>query len=313
MIEATKTTIDWLRVRVQAEPRDILQSMRPMFGRWGESLRFGDSARGLFGFKHALPIQIADSTVVGRMDFGGDSQRGWVRVDLPGRGCQWVNDWDAVEEVEALPSAEPRRVDIALTTWNGEITHEMVKRAHQDGGFTTRGRPPNMQEIVNSDKHRGRTIYIGSRDGDKFVRAYEKGYELASRLPVSKDYREGIQEIDGHRIEDIYRVELELKAEGTELPWDVIQRRDQYFAGAYPFLAQILPDVEPDILQRRPERQPQTDLRAALENVRIQFGATLFTALHAYHGDIGAVWDRIVGDKHNKALLEAGVLLVDHD
>ncbi len=313
MTQATKTTIDWLRVRVQAEPRDILQAMRPMFGPWGQYLRFGDNARGLFGFKHALPIQIADSTVVGRMDFGGDSQRGWVRVDLPGKGCQWVKDWDAVEEVEALPCAEPRRVDIALTTWNGEITHEMVKQAHQEGGFTTRGRPPNMQEIVNSDKHRGRTIYIGRRDGDKFVRAYEKGYELASRMPVSQEYREGIREIDGHRIEDIYRVELELKAEGTELPWDVIQRRDQYFAGAYPFLGQILPDVEPDILQRRPERQPQTDLRAALENVRIQFGATLFTALHAYHGDIGAVWDRIVGNKHNKALLEAGVLLVDHD
>ena len=34
--QATKTTIDWLRVRVKAEPRDILQAMRPMFGRWGQ-------------------------------------------------------------------------------------------------------------------------------------------------------------------------------------------------------------------------------------------------------------------------------------
>ena len=37
------------------------------------------------------------------------------------------------------------------------------------------------------------------------------------------------------------------------------------------------------------------------------------TALHAYHGDITAVWEKILGDHHNHALLEAGVLLVDHE
>jgi hypothetical protein len=55
------------------------------------------------------------------------------------------------------------------------------------------------------------------------------------------------------------------------------------------------------------------DLAAALENCRIQYGATLFTALHAYHGDMGAVWEKILGQCHNQSLLEAGVLLVDHE
>jgi hypothetical protein len=63
---------------------------------------------------------------------------------------------------------------------------------------------------------------------------------------------------------------------------------------------------------RRPERAPQIDLATALENCRVQFGPTLFTALMAYHGDIGAVWDKVVGRTHNQNLLEAGVLLVDH-
>ena len=93
----------------------------------------------------------------------------------------------------------------------------------------------------------------------------------------------------------------------------MIERRDQYFAGSYPFLADLLPGVESDILQRRPERAPQTDLAIALENCRIQYGATLFTALHAYHGDMGAVWEKIIGKAHNTNLVEAGVLMVDHD
>ena len=66
-------------------------------------------------------------------------------------------------------------------------------------------------------------------------------------------------------------------------------------------------------LIRRPEREAQADLALALENVRIQYGSSLYTALMAYGGDIFAVWEKIVGDKHNQQLIEAGVLLVDHE
>jgi hypothetical protein len=34
--------------------------------------------------------------------------------------------------------------------------------------------------------------------------------------------------------------------------------------------------------------------------------------LTAHGGDISAVWEKIVGTKHNQKLVEAGVLLVDH-
>jgi hypothetical protein len=47
--------------------------------------------------------------------------------------------------------------------------------------------------------------------------------------------------------------------------------------------------------------------------MKIQYGNSLYTALHAYAGDISAVWSKIVGYKHNQALLEAGVLLVEHE
>lgn len=305
----TKTTVDWLRFRTQGDPGEALQAVRALYGTLGQDLHYGEHQRGALGFQRAMPLLLADM-VVGRVDYGGESQRGWLRVDLPGRGCSFVQDWDAIEACEALPSAEPSRLDLALTTWQGEVSHEVVAAAHAAGKFTTAGRPPNLQEITNSDAHRGRTLYVGARkESPKFLRCYEKGYELASKMPGCGT----VTHIDGFPVEDIYRVELELKNKGMPIPWEAIERRDQYFAGAYPFCAEILPGVEADILQRRPEKGPQRDLHAALAQVRHQFGKTLFTALTAYHGDIGAVWEKVCGQEHNRHLLEAGVLLVDHD
>jgi DNA relaxase NicK len=248
--------------------------------------------------------------VVGRMDYGGESQKGWVRVDIPGKGCEWM-DFADVSPLEELPSSQIRRLDVALTTWDGEVGHDQVVKAHQEGRVITRGRPPSLTQITSSDERAGRTCYIGQRErSDKFARCYEKGFEMlakAGRLPGLCTH------IDGHRIEDIYRCEIELKANNTDIPWEVIERRDQYFAGSYPFFGDVLPGVESDILLRRPERAIQADLAAALENCRIQFGPTLYTALMAYGGDFMAVWDKVVGKTHSQALIEAGVLLVAHE
>lgn len=301
-----KTTVDWFRARVQAEPRDALQALRPMFGTMGGHLSLKALPRGILGFRQAAAVHIGDMPL-GRMDYGGESQRGWVRLDLTGKGCEWVQDWEALGSVEELPSAEIRRLDLALTTWDGEVTHERVVAAHTGGRFVTSGRPPAMRQIVSTDPRAGRTCEVGARKAsDKFLRAYEKGFELASKYPME------VTHIDGKRVEDIYRVEVEFKAENRPIPWETVERRDQYFAGAYPFCADVLPGVKPDILLRRPERAPQADLQAALANCRTQYGAVLYTALHAFEGDMTAVWDRVVGDHHSDSLLEAGVLLVQH-
>lgn len=305
-----KTTVDWLRFRVKEEPRAILEALRPAYGHMGEHLNIKSLEHGILGFKQACTINVADMPM-GRMDFGGQSQRDWVRVDITGKGCEWLQDWDEVQRVEELESAQLRRLDIALTTWEGQVNHDMVVAAHKAGRFATGGRPPVLQQVTSSDPIAGRTCYIGKRDADKFMRCYEKGFELArkysSRLPGA------VTHIDNKVVADIYRCEVEFKAATTDIPWEVIERRDQYFAGAYPFCADVLPGVEADILMRRPQREPQIDLMAALDNCRIQFGPTLYTALMAYHGDMTAVWDKVIGNQHNQTLVEAGVLLVEHD
>jgi DNA relaxase NicK len=302
-----KTTIDWLRFRTQSGPKQTLEALRPVFGTLGQSIRLQGLPRGILGFQQACQIVVGDMPI-GRMDYGGESQNGWVRVDIPGKGCQWMETGE-IDAIEQLEKAEIRRLDIALTTWHGEVGHDQVVQAHTEGRFTIR-RPPNLQQILNSDG--GRTCNIGQREkSDKFMRCYEKGFEMVSKMGGNLPGK--VTHIEGSRVEDIYRCEVELKAVTTDIPWEVIERRDQYFAGAYPFCADVLPNVEADILKRRPERDAQTSLAAALENCRVQFGPTLFTALHAYQGDMTAVWEKIIGDHHSQALLETGVLLVDHD
>lgn len=303
-----KTHIDWLRFRTQSGPRDVFEALKPLFPDHAKFFNLKHQSHGLLGFEQAALI-CADDFVIGRMDYGGESQKGWVRVDIPGKGCQWMQP-EQIGSVEDLESSQIRRLDIALTTWAGEVGHDQVVEAHKTGGFTTSGRPPNLQQILNTDG--GRTCNIGKREkSDKFMRCYEKGFEMLSKLGGRLPGK--VTHIEGSRIEDIYRCEVELKAVSRDIPWEVVERRDQYFAGAYPFCADVLPNVEADILKRRPEREAQTCLAAALENCRVQFGPTLFTALHAYSGDMTAIWDKIVGDGHSQTLLDAGVLMVDHD
>lgn len=310
MSAAQKTTVDWLRFRTQADVLPGLEALRGLFGDLGPSLQLKHLGRGKDGFQQGAAVLLADM-VIGRVDFGGDSQRGWVRWNITGLGCQWVRDWDALDAVEALSASELRRGDLALTTWQGEVSHARVEQAHDAGRFNCGGRPPNMRRILNSDPRAGSTCEVGSRkEAPKFFRGYEKGLELLTKLP--KAMADTCTHIDGFPVQDIYRSEVEFKAVAEPLPWALIDKRDQFFAGAYPFCGDILPGVVADILQRRPERGPQTDLRAALGHVREMWGTTLFTALLASHGDIGAVWDQIVGKQHNKGLVEAGVLMVDH-
>lgn len=304
-----RTTVDWWAFRSQGEPLDVLAGLRAAVGTLGEHLRLAPRDRGWQGYEQSADLLLADMSL-GLMAYGGHAQRGWVHTSLTGKACAWIDDWDRAQEaIEALPAYDARRIDLALTTKDGSVTHESVLAAYRDGAFCTGGRPPTCRQIIGEDPKDGRTIYVGNRERDKLFRGYEKGWEMV-RPFTSKGLI--VTEVDGAPVADVYRCELELKAKTAPLPADLIERRDQYFAGAYPYLQAVL-QVAPEILVMRRERQPQRDLAAALANIRHQYGSTLYTALVAHQGDIGAVWAKVVGREHNEHLLRAGVLLVDHD
>ncbi len=301
------TKVDWLGYRSKSTIPASLAGLKAVFGPLGSVVTTRLRKKGLNGFEQAADICL-DGMQVGLMQYGGEFQKGWVHVGITGRGCEWVTDWDEADDaLSKLENFQPRRVDIALDTFKREVTHETVVAAFRSGQFTTSGKPPSMSCILPEDPYEGRTAYIGARTSEKFLRAYEKGYEIAKGFPSMT-----LTEINGVPIGDIYRLELELKAKKSPLPEDLIEKRDQYFSGAYPYLQAVL-KAEPEVWSRRRERGPQMDLEAALANIKHQYGTVLFTAAMAFQGNISAVWDQIVGSRPNEGLVSKGVLLVEHE
>lgn len=313
MAENRATTLDWWAFRSRSSVPETRSAIEQAWARargLKGGLTFVPRGGGWQGYESSDVICFGEMPV-GLLAYGGAQQRGWCYASFTGKGLHWMGDYDqAADFLQHLTGYSLRRVDIALTTKDGSLTHDRVLAAHRSGGFSLGGRPPSLRQILPDDPRDGRTIYIGSRERDKFVRAYEKGWEMLGAMPIG--LRDSCTIIDGVSPEKIYRIELELKPKTCDLPRDLIGQRDQYFAGAYPYLQEVL-GIEPELLQIKPEKLPQIDLASALANLRYQWGSTLFTALTAHHGDLTTLWPKICGEHHNQRLVEAGVLLVDHE
>lgn len=339
-----KTNIDWFAFRSKDTPDVFLNALQPAFDPKHE-LSLTPRKTGWRSFERAFDVWLTDTRTgdpdacikVGMMMTGGEAVRGWSMASLTGDGCSWVRDWGKAMDVctEELTGFELKRVDVALDRYDGSHWED-VDAAWKVGGFSPPGggKAPKAKPIDSRRPEDGRTYYVGSRDGAKFYRGYEKGMQLLgpqlaaaeARDPESFDMvdhlfklatridRDGEEpQLVAYSLRDWWRDEVEFKPVNQPLPLDLVENRDQYFAGAYPYLAGVLPTVEGEALIQRREKMPQLELAKALEHIKKQFGTTLFTALAAHHGDICAVWDKVVGKKHNRALVEAGVLLVEHE
>lgn len=307
------TSIDWCSFRTKSHPADVMDALSGVF-QTPQYSRFAATGKGWFGFEQRRDCSYLHK-LVGNVCFGGDSVKGWCQVNLTGECMDHIHG-DVAETLTQLVEdldGQFKRVDIALTTSDGSIGLETVRKAWETGGFTTRGRRPDKEERVSSRRTDGQTIYIGKREQPKFVRAYEKGYQLAKEFSLQlKAHGMGPIQVEGMRIEgapveDIFRVEVELKPDPRLFPADIMVNRDTYFAGAYPYLAQLVA-AKPDTFRLTAQRKAINQLDSALLEMRRQWGDVLFTALMVHEGDITAVWDKIVGAKHSAAMLAGGVL-----
>lgn len=324
-----KTSVDWWAWRSRGGLEAHQKALQATFSDAPAPAMLKPRKGGYMGYEASAQILVGDLDV-GLIAWGGENQKGWTYTSISGVGCSWVSDWDRAQDAAAdCGEYEPRRVDIALDTFDGSSSFDKTLEAYRAGGFTTSGRPPKCEPMKPERSEDSAIIRIGNRASNKYLRGYEKGKQQmgpAIAAAIRKD-PESFEAADwvmmtmpmiiedrlvGVSVWDWWRLELELKPQTAALPEDVIDRRDQYFAGAYPYLGTVLDGVEAEALVMRRERGPQLDLALALEAIKKQYGSTLFTACAAHHGDMGAVWDRIVGTKHNERLIRSGVLMVDH-
>ena len=339
-----KTHIDWFGFRSKDTPDVMVTALSEVVPEHLE-LSLSQRKTGWRSFESSFDLWVTDTrgnpetdcARIGMTMTGGDAVKGWSMFSMSGEGCAWVTDWGRVMDVctDQLQAFELKRVDVALDRFDGSHWED-VDAAWKAGEFCppTGGKKPKAKPIDSRRPEDGRTYYVGNRESSKFYRGYEKGMQLLGPMMVAAQQRDpegydwtdhffrtdvrieqgddGTAKVFQFELRDWWRDEVEFKPVDNPLPLDLVEQRDQYFAGAYPYLAKVLPTADAQPLITRRERMPQLELAKLLETVRHQYGNSLFTALHAYHGDIGAVWDRIVGKKHNRALIEAGVLLVDH-
>lgn len=317
-----KTTIDWLKFRSKLGPFELLELVRPAFGTVGDMLELRTGAKPRDGWTHAAEIAIPDH-VLAHIDYGGTSQRDWVRFDMPGSGCAWVQSWEHFGTFGDLVDCEISRLDIAFTTSDPSVVCDAkVVEAFEAGKFCCGGRPPAMKSLVSSDACAGKTRYIGKRENHKFLRCYEKGWEMFKDLPDSAEFlrKPGVQVVVDHmglvNVQDLYRVELELKNVDKYIPWSTIARRDEAFAGAYPFCAELLPDAPHMVMQELPSFKPRAALLKALGNAFRSYGGTIKAAHLAYGGDDAAalkLCKLLMAQEPSRHLVESGVLTVDHE
>lgn len=308
------TTIDWLAFRTKSTPGTLKSILVLALGGIG-GIIYKKSRSGYQGYKYRYDIY-SNERNLGLLAFGGESQNGWLYVSLNGACCSLIDDISSLDALLRLQldSYQLRRVDIALTTSDGSVSFERVKKAYYDNKFDPlgRGRAPSIKYITKdgSITNKGRTIYIGNRQNDKFLRCYEKGFELLSNMSnSSKELYEklGLDHINGVPVQDIFRCEVEFKPVKKPLPDDIILNRDMYFSGAYPFLSELI-SANPKTISIPSKLEPTISLEALLAQIKYQYGNTLFTALTCFDGDVGELLSKIIGNKHNQKLLDSGVL-----
>lgn len=287
----TATRIDWLGISFKDRRLDAYRFLDGVFRKVGPVKR--EPRAGIHGFERAEIVTIDDAHV-GMLAYGGRSQNGRSYVELSGLGCSLLPDLpDALEHVLALPEPKIKRVDIAADFYHGEVPYEHCLNAYHLGKFTRGVTRPKMQQILPGDPEDGRTLYVGRRGNDVFFRCYEKGRkEHHPKFPLWT------------------RLEVEYRPSKRPIPFDIIPQRDQFFAGSYPYLAELLPHVQPEVLVS-PQRIANSNLDHALSCIKAQWGPTIFSAVVVNDGDIGAVIEKIIGTEHNPHLVHGGLLLRD--
>lgn len=317
------TTIDTFSITTLSKIKDLHTLIEQHFP--GASVESGKSPRN---YSHGARF-VRNGQTLGWTGWGARGHgRNLMYVD--GAGCRQIakTGFERIEaDLAGLDGIRYTRVDIASDTYDGQVGSQTILDAYEADGFKVGRSKKNPQlktiESRNPDgKSLGKTIYVGAEKATKIARCYEKGLQLVAKQPAEsitraahakllrsvpgKQLAEQLGDAWKDKLADWYRVEIQYRHDKDRpLSLDMLSRRDDFFAGAYPICEELLPHADPI----RPAYIPDPAEIALIRKVwamRVSYGPTVRTLLDLNVPE-GTILGFIAAGYPSKKLREAGI------
>lgn len=231
---------------------------------------------GYAGYTHKA--QSADDKIrLCLIAWEGKNQAATVYVSFTGHGCARIKEWPEVRAWLETHHTTITRLDLAYDDFEAaKVSISNAVGWYQSGGFGAGGRMPSHRlhgDWLFGDQSRtGRTLEIGSRQGGKLCRIYEKGKQL------------------GNPESPWVRVEVEWHNESRHIPYEALTNPGKYLAGAYECL-RFLNDEQSRIQTQ--QRSAKVSFDRAMNNGRHLAGKLVNLALEVYQGDYAEVVEQL--------------------
>jgi len=226
--------------------------------------------RGRF-YKSRVSIRNASGDHVGLIEMGGDATArdggtiATARIELTGDGCRIYSGcaagsghakrWLMLRAKLESCAGRITRIDVCADDLTGLYPISVAQRWWESGEFDNRGQRPKAKLHNDFDSGDGKTLEVGSRKSEKFMRVYEKGRQL------------------GDKDSPWVRFEAEFKSSRRkELSLDILRNPAGYLLGAYPILKFI------DAVASRIDVTDAANAatwKSARRHIKRQYGATL--------------------------------------
>jgi phage replication initiation protein len=273
---AGQSSVDWLNATFPSKSISVgklMEELRPTLA-FRSPLEI-KAEGGRHGFTERYSLRGEYGLELGAIYLGGIAQRDRTMLQITGRGCQSIKNWWLLKSLLEALDAKITRLDIAVDFTEGQFDIEDAIAMFERGEFSVRGRKPSVSVAGDwLQKNDGRSLYIGKPDSGKVLCVYEKG--LQQKLPLSR----------------WVRFELRLGKRRGDLPLEAIVETDSYFAGAYPALANILPQATPAAVARREKKV--TDLSGRIHHLRRSYKGTIAEALSTTGADRASLMEYLV-------------------
>jgi phage replication initiation protein len=196
------------------------------------------------------------------------------RLELTGTGCREYESsggsdhaerWLLLASLLGAYDARITRIDLAADDFSGQFPIEWALGQYQGGGFDNRGQHPKARLIDDLGSNAGRTLYVGTRQSEKQLRAYEKGKE------------------QGDEASPWMRYEVQFGASNRrELPLDMLTDCAAYIRGAYDVL-EFVSYVASSI--RSTWTAVVSCAKRSAKHMQRQYGRMVNALLHVAEGD----------------------------